>query len=81
MLYFRKSRDGVKVDNALTSLKIRAEEVRSEGDYKNFTSNVVTCSDDVNIDAVRVLALALYDSGVRYGLSRSIPIRPFLAST
>ncbi|MGR9293622.1 hypothetical protein ACU8OS_35240 (plasmid) [Rhizobium leguminosarum] len=64
VVYYRQKWDGPKVDNALSQLKIRAEEREPEKSRSLIPSSAVICSYDVPVRAVRALALALYDAGV-----------------
>ncbi|MCV9960759.1 hypothetical protein OIU34_02505 [Pararhizobium sp. BT-229] len=60
--YFRKRKDGTKVDEVLSDLGIQANHYASE--LEDADTNHITCSDDVPVSAVRALALALHDRGI-----------------
>lgn len=65
VIYFRKSGDGTKVDDVLNDLGIRPEEQASPAEYEHLVANHIACSDDVPVNALRTLALALHDRGIR----------------
>jgi tetratricopeptide (TPR) repeat protein len=68
VLYWGKRADYGIVEKALAPYKLRLTRNECQSyqgyDFSKDTTDTVTCSEDVPIDAVRTIALALFDAGV-----------------